>query len=89
MNPEDIEISFVDRILTIRGSRRDVDAKQSYHCLEIPYGEFDSEIVLPGMYDEEAIEAKYENGFLRIVLPKVKREHRVPIRVQPQVEDKE
>lgn len=89
MNPEDIEISFVDRVLTVRGVRRDVDAKQSYHCLEIPYGEFDSEIVLPGMYEEEEIEAKYENGFLRIVLPKLKREHRVPIRVQPKTEENE
>ncbi|MBI4786630.1 MAG: Hsp20/alpha crystallin family protein [Chloroflexi bacterium] len=81
MNPEDIQISFVDRVLTVRGIRQDRDAKLSYHCLEIPYGEFDSEVVLPGTYDEEAIEAKYENGFLRVVLPKSRRETRVPIRV--------
>lgn len=82
MNPEDIQISYVDRVLTVHGNRQDTDAKLSYHCLEVPYGEFDSEVVLPGTYDEDAIEAKYENGFLRIVLPKLKQEHRVPIRVQ-------
>lgn len=82
MNPDDIQISYVDRVLTVRGARMDTDAKQSYHCLEIPYGEFESEIVLPGVYDEDTIEARYDNGFVRIVLPKLKREHRVPIRVQ-------
>lgn len=82
MNPEDMQISFVDRVLTVRGNRQDTDAKLSYHCLEIPYGEFESEVVLPGMYDEDAIEARYENGFLHIVLPKFRRELRVPIRVQ-------
>lgn len=81
MNPEDIQISYVDRVLSVHGVRQDFDAKLSYHCLEVPYGEFDSEVVLPGNYDEDAIEAKYENGFLRIMLPKM-REHRVPIRVQ-------
>jgi HSP20 family protein len=89
MDPADIEISFIDRVLTVHGTRHDVDAKQSYHCLEIPYGEFDSEVVLPGMYEEDSIEAKYENGFLRIVLPKLKREHRVPIRVQAKIDGKE
>ena len=87
MNPEDIQISFVDRVLTVRGSRRDTDAKLSYHCLEIPYGEFDSEVVLPGLYDEDAIEARYESGFLRIVLPKLKREHHVPVQIQPDTSD--
>lgn len=81
MNPEAFQISFVDRVLSVRGSRRDTDAKQSYHCLEIPYGEFDSEILLPGTFLEDTIDAKYENGFLRIVLPKDKQEHRIPIHV--------
>lgn len=84
MSPEDIGISFVEHVLTIHGNRPDLDAKNSYHCLEIPYGEFYSEVLLAGSFDEDAIEAKYENGFLRIVLPKLKQEHRVAIRVQPQ-----
>ncbi len=82
MNPEDFTISFVDRALTIQGHRRDVDEKQSYHCLEIPYGEFNIEVLLTGNYAEDQIDAKYENGFLYITLPKSKQEHRVPVRVQ-------
>ncbi len=71
MSPEDFEISFENRILQIHGYRTDRERKQSYHCLEIPYGEFLSEVYLPGNYAHEQIEAQYENGFLRITLPKV------------------
>ncbi len=81
MKPEDFTISFIDRVLAVSGNRQDMDSKQSYHCLEIPYGEFHTEIALPGGYDEDAIEAKYENGFLRVTLPKSKVERRVPIHV--------
>jgi len=82
MNPDDISISFVDRELVVRGNRRDVDEKLSYHCMEIPYGEFHTEIFLPGVYDEDRIDAKYVHGFLYIILPKSKQEHRVTVRVQ-------
>src|SRR5512142_126632 len=34
MNPEDIQISIVDRVLSVHGARQDTDAKLSYHCLE-------------------------------------------------------
>jgi HSP20 family protein len=82
MKSEDIRISFVERMLTVAGVRQDVDAKLSYHCLEIPYGEFRAEVFLGRSYIADEIEAKYENGFLYITLPKSKREHRVPVRVQ-------
>jgi HSP20 family protein len=82
MNPDDIAISFIDRELVVRGNRRDTDEKLSYHCMEIPYGEFHTEVFLPGAYDEDKFEAKYVNGFLYIVLPKSKQEHRVTVRVQ-------
>lgn len=70
MSPDDFEISFAERILQIRGTRLDRERKLSYHCLEIQYGEFLSEVYLPGKYVEETIDAQYENGFLTISLPK-------------------
>lgn len=70
MNPDDFEISFADRILRIRGNRVTTERKLSYHCLEVQYGDFESEVYLPGRYDEERFEAHYENGFLTIALPK-------------------
>ncbi|MCI0476712.1 MAG: Hsp20/alpha crystallin family protein [Anaerolineales bacterium] len=82
MHPDDFRIAFVDRLLTVTGTRQDMDAKLSYHCLEIPYGEFRTEVFLGGTYIAENIEAKYDNGLLYITLPKAKQEHRVPVRVQ-------
>jgi HSP20 family protein len=70
MTPDDFEISFAERILQIRGTRVDRQRKLSYHCLEVQYGDFMSEVYLPGRYDDEEIEAQYENGFLTITLPK-------------------
>jgi len=86
MNPEEFRIAFVERMLTVTGVRQDVDAKLSYHCLEIPYGEFRAEVFLGGTYIADDIEARYENGFLYITLPKSKQEHRVPVRVQAKAE---
>lgn len=71
MSSDDFEISFANRILRVRGSRADTQRKLSCHCLEIQYGEFISEVYLPGHYAQERIEAQYENGFLTITLPKV------------------
>ncbi|MBM3128138.1 MAG: Hsp20/alpha crystallin family protein [Chloroflexi bacterium] len=82
MQPDDFRITFVDRVLTVTGARQDRDAKLSYHCLEIPYGEFRTEVFLSGTYDAEQIEARYDNGLLYITLPKSKQEHRVPVRIQ-------
>jgi HSP20 family molecular chaperone IbpA len=50
--------------------------------MEIPYGEFQVEVFLPGAYAQDNIEARYVNGFLYVVMPKMKQQHRVAVRVQ-------
>ena len=86
MNPDDFRIAFVERVLTVSGVRQDVDSKLSFHCLEIPYGEFRTEVFLGGTYLADNIAARYENGFLYITLPKSKQEPRIPVRVQAKAE---
>ncbi len=80
MKPEAFEISFVERVLTVQGIRQDIESKMTYHCLEIPYGEFQTRVLIPGSYLEDEIDAKYENGYLYVTLPKSKEEHRIPVR---------
>jgi len=80
MNPDDFQISYVDRVLTVEGARKDVESKMTYHCLEIPYGEFQTRVLIPGSYLQEDIDAKYENGYLYVTLPKSKQEHHIPVR---------
>jgi HSP20 family protein len=71
MREEDFEISLEGPNLTIRGTRPDSSERRSYHQLEIPFGEFISDVELPVPVDADQIEAIYQSGFLRLVLPKV------------------
>jgi HSP20 family protein len=70
MGKKDFTISIADRALVITGVRQDPSDKLAYHQMEINYGEFRSEVILPGPVDEGDIEAVYSDGFLKVVLPK-------------------
>ncbi len=83
MRPEDFEIAYTDRVLTVRGERRDTDAnKTGCHLLEVTYGEFEIQIALPGTYVESQIEARYEDGFLYVTLPKPGEQQHIPVRIR-------
>lgn len=72
MDPDQIQVAYSDKILRISGSRGDKLRRAAAHCLEVQYGEFASEVYLPGQYNLDVIDAEYKDGFLTIVLPKVK-----------------
>jgi len=69
---EDFTITLEDRTVVIRGMRLDTSERRAYYQMEIPYGEFASEVELPTSVDMDKVEANYQDGFLRIVLPKVR-----------------
>ncbi|KTD25629.1 MULTISPECIES: Hsp20/alpha crystallin family protein [Legionella] len=71
MHLNDFQIAFANSVLTIQGIRRDTEAKLSYHCLEIPYGEFQLRVLIPGSFVGEHADLTYENGYLYIELPKI------------------
>jgi HSP20 family protein len=75
MRESDFTISLVERNLTIRGSRQDTSERRAYHQMEIPFGEFTTEVELPFPIVSEQVEAIYRDGFLRIVLPKAQPKH--------------
>ena len=78
MSEGDFAIALSNRNLSISGARRDPDYKLAYQQLEIPYGEFGTDVFLPYAVDRDTISARYENGFLTVTLPKVKTYH-VPV----------
>ncbi|MHB9032414.1 MAG: Hsp20/alpha crystallin family protein [Anaerolineae bacterium] len=80
MKTEDFSISFDDRRLVISGCRRDRTEKIIYQNMEIPYGEFRTEVKVSWPIVQTDIEALYEGGFLYVKLPKRTREIRVPIK---------
>ena len=77
---EDIQLIYLAErhAIVIRGIRMDGDLNCSpgvtAHQLEIYYGEFQREIVLPDSpLDIGAIRAQYRNGFLLVMVPKLDR----------------
>ena len=69
---EDIEISVEDGILTIRGERKleKKEEAENYTRIESFFGRFERAFKLPADADSENIEAKYEDGVLKIFIPK-------------------
>ena len=71
-----ITLSADDRLLTVSGERyeRHEDRGDSvrYYQLEIYYGSFERQLVLPGdiRFDRDGIKANYRDGFLVISLPR-------------------
>jgi HSP20 family protein len=76
---DDFEVHLHGRVMTVHGFRSDPAAKVAYQQMEISYGEFLSQVYLPVDVDEEQVHAGYEDGFLSVVLPKARREHKVAV----------
>ncbi len=72
MRSEDVEVTFEDGTLTIRGQRefsRGEDEGQ-YHRIERSFGSFARSVRLPRVADPERIEASFDNGVLTVLVPK-------------------
>ncbi len=78
VDADEVDIKAVGNILVIRGVRKEpvADMKGVYHLMEISYGPFERVLELPTAVDAEKAEAVYDDGFLKIRLPKVKRTSR-------------
>jgi HSP20 family protein len=70
MREDNFNIELNGRELSIRGLRQDTDEHRTFHQMEIRFGEFALSLELPLYVQTEQIQAVYNNGFLRIVLPK-------------------
>ncbi|HNT23196.1 MAG TPA: Hsp20/alpha crystallin family protein [Anaerolineales bacterium] len=75
MRKSDFAISLIERSLTVRGVRQDTSERRAYHQMEIPFGEFSTEIDLPCPVIAEEVQAVYGDGFLRLILPKLPPSH--------------
>jgi HSP20 family protein len=70
MREEDFSISLANRFLSIRGIRQDVPERRAYYQMEILFGEFSTEVELPGPVVADNVTADYTDGFLRLEFPK-------------------
>lgn len=76
---EDVQLIYLpdSHTMLIRGVRKEEDCFESHrtgaHQLEIYYGEFEREVVLPDMpIEPDQVKAQMKNGFLYVLIPKAK-----------------
>ena len=72
MSEEDFDIVLYQDILVIEGERRWSSAEARFLLAEIRYGPFRLEVPITSDIDRERVTARYEKGFLRVVLPKAR-----------------
>jgi HSP20 family protein len=70
MQEGDFAVNFDHHILSIGGVRQEISEKRAFHQMEIYFGEFSSEIEIFTPIDVGNITGEYQDGFLRILLPK-------------------
>lgn len=72
MNKDDIKLEFRDNTLVLSGYKKCEyeDKKEDPHRIEISYGEFKRVIPLPDSIELKKIEATYQDGILKVTLPK-------------------
>ena len=75
IRPEDVSINIHDDVLTIEGNRQstsEIDEK-SYYRKEVRTGSFHRSLVLPISVHADKAQANFDNGLLKITLPKEER----------------
>lgn len=81
VNKNDIKVEIANNILTVSGERKEEEGERDRRSYRRRYGRFERSIAIPGTVDSSKVEASYENGVLRIALPKTEemKAHQIPI----------
>ena len=75
MAKEDVNVTFDDGILTIRGEKmqekREDKKEDKFHLVERTYGTFHRAFTIPWTIDPAKIVAEFKDGVLKVRLPKL------------------
>jgi len=84
VDPKDVEVSVDEGRLAIRGERRSEEKVEEdrYYRMEQCYGRFERTITLPRDVRTEAIDATYDDGILRVSVPKAPEAKVEPKRIE-------
>lgn len=72
MKKSDFKIELTNGKLTISGERKKEEKKEgrNFHSIETQYGAFRRSFFIPEDVLEDSVEASYEDGLLKMTLPK-------------------
>ena len=81
---DDLTVSTTPQTVTIRGATRKEsrEEKGEYFRCEISSGSFLRTVTLPAPVDEEKVKAKFKDGLLELVLPKLESAKRHSIEIE-------
>ncbi len=87
IQPDDLNISIDKSTVTLSGTIRSAAESEegqnaSWHLSELSYGSFERSLTLPFEFDANRAEASFDNGMLRLVLPKAESEKPRQIKVK-------
>jgi HSP20 family protein len=72
MEESDFTINAEENLLVISGVRKESPEWRAYHQMEIRFGEFSTAVEIPLNVDVNKADANYKDGFLTIILPKIR-----------------
>jgi HSP20 family protein len=72
IDEKNVSLALQDGVLTIRGEKKHEhdEEKENYRVMERRYGSFQRSLRLPDTVDEDKVEASFNNGVLKVSLPK-------------------
>jgi HSP20 family protein len=90
VKPEDVDISVLGDTLTISGHSADERSTDEggYSYREIKRGAFSRSLTLPGGINADRATASFDNGLLRLSIPKAEEAKPRQIKINPQPERK-
>jgi HSP20 family protein len=90
VKPEDVDISILGDTLTISGRSNEEKAgdEDGYSYREIRRGSFNRSVTLPRGLKSEAAAANFDNGLLRLSIPKAEEAKPRQIKISPLTEAK-
>jgi len=83
-DPEKVDVSVEDGVLRVKGSmdKKKEEKEKGYWRKEIRTGSFERMVRLPVAVKENAVEATYEKGVLKIVMPKAEIKPKSKVKIQ-------
>jgi HSP20 family protein len=86
IDEKDVSLALQDGVLTIRGEKKHEhdEEKENYRMMERRYGSFQRSVQLPDTVDEDKVDATFNNGVLKVSLPKrpeaIGKQRKIPIK---------
>ncbi|MDZ7612161.1 MAG: Hsp20/alpha crystallin family protein [Candidatus Moranbacteria bacterium] len=85
VDPEKVDVSVENDVLTVSGSREDKREvkREDYYRKETRSGSFARSVILPMQVKSAKAEAEFNNGVLKITLPKAEETKAKKIKIKP------